>query len=186
MKRRLLFMENHQEHEHTHQDALERITLLQELKQAEAPEQEESYFQLVLVLLDDKVYGIRILAVREILKWRKITWLPCVPTYILGVISVRGDIQSVVNLKNLLQLGNSEITEHSRIILIESGELIAGLLVDEMIDIVNIPESAIFPFTETGMGIVQRYIEGKVKWNYTLVTLLNIETILQSVVVNQI
>ncbi len=179
-------MEDHQEHEDTHQDALEKITLLQHLKQTEVPEQEESYIQLVLVLLDDSVYGIRILSVREILKWRKITWLPCAPKSIFGVISVRGDIQAVVNLKNLLQLGDDEITEHSRIILIESGELMAGLLVDEMIDIVNIPESAIFPLTETDMGIVQHYIEGKVKWNDMLVTTLNIETILQSVVVNQI
>jgi purine-binding chemotaxis protein CheW len=167
------------------QETLGRIELLQQLKTSNASEHEEPYFQLVVISFDDKLYGIRILSVREILKVTKVTWLPCTPEYILGVISVRGDIQPVVNLKNFLQLGTSHTNEHSRIILVESEELVAGLLVDDMVDIIDVPENSVIPLTESNLNIAHRYIEGKLRWKENMIALLNIDEIMQGVVVDQ-
>ncbi len=181
-------MEKHQEQSQNASGSQEipgKIELLQQLKASESSESEESYFQVVVIAYDSELYGIRILSVREILKVTKITWLPCTPEYISGVISVRGDIQSVVNLKRFLQLGHSRVTEHSRIILVESGELIAGLLVDEMVDIVDVPESALHPFTELSVTITRNYVDGKISWNDKTITLLNMDEVIQGVVVDQ-
>ncbi len=173
------------QHSANSQETLSRIELLQQLKASETPKTEETYFQIVVIALNGELYGIKILAVREILKFVNITWLPCTPDYITGVISVRGDIQSVVDLKYFLQIGQSSIIGQNRIILAESGELVTGLLVDEMVDILNIPESALLPITETHMKIAYNYIEGKISWNEKMITLLNIDEIIRGVVVEQ-
>jgi purine-binding chemotaxis protein CheW len=167
------------------QEIVGRIELLQQLKKSETPEPEESYFQLVVISFDNEWYGIKISSVREILKVPKITRLPCSPEYIVGVISVRGDIQSVVDLRNFLQLGSSYVTDHSRIILVESEEFVTGLLVDEMVDIIDVSESSVLPLTESTLNITHRYVAGKLHWNERMITLLDIDEIIQGVVVNQ-
>jgi purine-binding chemotaxis protein CheW len=164
---------------------LSKLELLQKLKEAEKPETEGSYFQIVVVSLNGEFYGIRIASVREILKVKKITRVPCTPEFIVGVIGVRGDIQAVMDLKQFLQLGSSQITEQSRIILVESQDIIAGLLVDEMVDIIEVPESQFLPLTESTIGAPQQHIEGKFPWNDHLITLLNVDRLIQGVVVDQ-
>lgn len=159
--------------------------LLRQLKQSHAQETEEPRVQVIIVALDGQLYGMKILSVREILKVSKITWVPWTPKFIIGVISLRGDIQSVVDLKFFLQLGVSRLSERSRIILVESKELVTGLLVDEMVDIIDVPVRTFLPLSESNMAVAQRYIEGKFPWKEKMVTLLNVDTLLQGVVVNQ-
>ena len=162
-----------------------KMELLHALKESDSSAREEPHSQIVVIAFGGEYYGIRILSVLEILKVPKITWLPCSPNYIAGVISVRGNIQSVVNLKTFLQLGTSHITEQSRIILVESGDLVAGLLVDEMLDILDVSESAMYPLTEQVKNVASRYLEGKLRWAEQTITMLHIDTILQAVVIDQ-
>lgn len=166
-------------------ESSEKMELLQRLKESDPSEHEEPHSQIVVIAFDGEYYGIRIFSVLEILKVPKITWLPCSPDYIAGVISVRGNIQSVVTLKAFLKLGTSHITEQSRIILVESGELVTGLLVDEMLDILEVPESAMHPLTEQAKTLASRYLEGKLRWADRTITILHIDTIVQAVVVDQ-
>ena len=166
-------------------ETLTRLELLQQFKQAEAPKIEEPIIQLVVISLDGELYGIRILAVREILKIPHITRLPCAPDYILGVISVRGEVHVVVDLKRFLRLGASHMAEQSRIILVESGDLAAGLLIDTMVDIIHVPETSLLPLTDGSFSAIQQYMEGKLRWNDQLITLLQLETIIPNIVVDQ-
>ena len=167
------------------QNTLTKLELLQQLKQGEVAETEEPGIQLVVIALDGDLYGIRILAVREILEVPHITWLPCTPEYILGVMSVRGEIHAVVNLKNFLALGASLMTEQSRIIVVESGEFMAGLLIDEMVDIIEAPESSLLPLAESSLSVAHQYVEGKLQWNEQMITLLHVGRMIQNVVVDQ-
>lgn len=90
-----------------------------------------------------------------------------------------------MDLKHFLQFGFSQISENSRIILVESGELITGLLVDEMVDIVEIPASSFLPLVESCVNVAQKYVEGKFSWNENTIALLNIDTLIQGFVVDQ-
>ncbi len=164
-------------------------TKMELLRQSNASDQtvsQELRVQIVVVALEKRLLGIRIFSVREILKVPKMTWLPSAPAYFAGVIAVRGDVQAVVNLKRFLHDGTSHLTEQSRIILVEYGELVAGLLVDEMLDILDLPEQAILPLAESDMLSAERYFDGKVDWNGRIISLLNIEAIVKEVVVDQV
>ncbi len=163
-----------------------KMELLRQSKASAQTDSQETRVQIVVIALEKRLFGIRIFSVREILKVPKMTWLPCAPTYVSGVIAVRGEVQAVVNLERFLHDGTSHLTEQSRIILVEYGELVAGLLVDEMLDILDLPEQAILPFAESDMLSAERYLDGKVDWNGRMISLLNIEAIVKGVVVDQV
>jgi purine-binding chemotaxis protein CheW len=178
-------MENYQEQAQAPQETLARLELLQQLKETEVAEIEDAAIQLVVISLDGDLYGIKILAVREILKIPHITRLPCAPDYIIGVMSVRGDVHAVVNLKNFLHLGDSAITNQSRIIMVETEGLVTGMLIDAMVDIIHVPETRFLPLSDNTYSAIQQYVEGKLRWNDEFITLLRIETIIQNIVVDQ-
>lgn len=159
--------------------------LLRRLNNPQESAPEGPHVQIVVVTLDHALYGIKILAVREILKVPKITWVPWTPEYVIGVISVRGEIQSVVDLKQFLQIGVSRVSEQSRILLVESADLVAGFLVDAMVEIIHVPVASFVPSAESNVTGILRYVEGTLPWNERVVSLLNIDLLLQGVVVNQ-
>ena len=159
--------------------------LLQTLKESDPSLCEEPKSQIVIIAFDDTYYGINISSVLEILKVPSITWLPCSPDYIAGVISVRGNIQALINLKAFLKFGVSHVREQSRIVLVESGELTAGLLIDEMLDILDISRNAILPPSEQGRNLEKRYLEGTLEWDERAIEILNIDAILQAVAIEQ-
>lgn len=167
-------------------EPVDKMDILREFKASTPAASQEKRLQIVVVRLEKRLLGIRVFSVREILKVSKISWLPCVPEYIAGVIAIRGEVQAIVNLRNLLHAGISQLTAQSRIILVEAGDLSAGLIVDEMLDIIDMPEQAVLPLAENGRLAIERYFDGNIGWNDRMVSLLNIDAILQAIIVDQV
>ena len=96
------------------------------------PDAAAEYLQQLLIFeLDGAAYGLPVERVREIVRIRPITPVPRVPEDVTGVISLRGEIVQVVDLRLRLGLTASETTRASRIVVVHGGdESIAGLLVD--------------------------------------------------------
>ena len=89
-------------------------------------------------LLSEEAYIIDESYVLEVLPLMDLTPLPCTPSFVLGIINVRGRILSVVNLKNFLNLPEKGITNLNRVIVVKKGEIEIGLLVDEVTENVDI------------------------------------------------
>jgi purine-binding chemotaxis protein CheW len=89
-------------------------------------------------------YAVPIERVREIVRMRSITSVPRVPPEVRGVISLRGEIVQVVDLRRRLAMPPSETTRASRIIVIhgEDGD-VAGVLVDEVTEVLRVDEDAV-------------------------------------------
>ena len=107
------------------------------------------------------LYGLPASAVEAIVQVQDVTFVPGVPPWILGVVNVRGEIESVLDLKAVLGLGRSEITPESRLLIAQEGDLRSGLLVDQMVDIAPFAPDAIAPPPtplEGGRGV---YIAGE-------------------------
>jgi purine-binding chemotaxis protein CheW len=104
--------------------------------------------QLLTFSLDGSPYALPIERVREIVRLRPITAVPRVPEEVLGVISLRGEIVQVVDLRRRLGLspGDAERTTRIVIVLGEAG-LIVGLLVDAVTEVVSVPEDSLQPPT---------------------------------------
>lgn len=93
--------------------------------------------------LAEEDYALDIEDVLEIIKPREITDIPRVPNFVLGIISLRGIIIPVYDLKKRLNLGLLQVSLASRIIVCQSGDRTAGLLVDGITQVIRLPEEKI-------------------------------------------
>lgn len=118
-------------------DTIEKLQILKERAAALAvpvqlAEDEGQCIHALGFLLSDEKYYIDETFVVEVLPLMELTPLPCTPSFILGIINVRGRILSVINLKEFLNLPAKGITNLNRVIVVKKNEIEIGLLVDEI------------------------------------------------------
>jgi purine-binding chemotaxis protein CheW len=101
--------------------------------------------KIVTFRVDARTFGIDVAAVREIKGWHPATPLPHVPPHVRGVINLRGMILAVYDLRARIGLGVTEATPAHVILVVDVHERVAGLLVDAVSDIIDIPVSTIRP-----------------------------------------
>ena len=96
----------------------------------------------MLFRLGDRLYGIELDAVREILPVRRATRVPGAPAYVAGLINVRGTIVTVLDLGARLD-GNSSLASDGSVILVEHRQKLVGIAVAEVNDVMMLPAEAI-------------------------------------------
>jgi purine-binding chemotaxis protein CheW len=99
--------------------------------------------------LAEEVYGLEILAVREIIRVMEITRVPRAPGFVRGVINLRGKVIPVVDLRTKFEMPRAETTEQSVIIVVQCAvgahELTMGVLVDQVLEVLSIEAGQIEP-----------------------------------------
>ena len=95
--------------------------------------------QLVVFTLGSEEYGLPITQVQEIIRYSRPRTIPSAPMSVRGVINLRGKIIPVVDLKQRLMLDAAD-PEESKIVIVEAGEVTAGLVVDEVDEVITIDE----------------------------------------------
>ena len=103
--------------------------------------------RLVLFRLGDRLYGIDLETVREILPVRRATRVPGAPAYVAGLVNVRGTIVTVLDLGARLD-GNSSLAPDGSVILIEHRQKLVGIAVAEVNDVMALPAESIEHATE--------------------------------------
>ncbi|HOO73060.1 MAG TPA: chemotaxis protein CheW [Spirochaetota bacterium] len=155
-----------------------------DLIEVETGQEEEDFIgegeilQIVSFLLDDVEYGVDILAVHEILRYPDITRLPNTPDFIRGVINLRGNVIPVVDVRVRFGLQVGEITDLTRIIVIESEDKEVGLLVDNVYQVVRLPESHVDEPSELIEGVSEEFIKGIGRLKDRLIVILNLGNML--------
>ncbi len=117
-------------------------------------------------------------AVREIVRVQEITEVPGAADFVLGVINLRGQIISVVDLSHQLGLGTTEIGRKSRILVIQFDEFTLGFLVDAATAVKKLPLEAIEPPPEMIGEVNVEYLEGVAKSDGRLALLLSLSRVL--------
>jgi len=106
--------------------------------------------------LADEEYGLEILKVREIIGLMDITRVPKTEAFISGVINLRGKVIPVIDLRLKFGMPKVEATDQTVIIVVQFGfgdrELTIGIMVDEVLEVLNIPENQIEPTPSFGSG----------------------------------
>lgn len=101
--------------------------------------------QLVIFRLAKEEYGLPITKVQEINRMVPITKIPQVPVFMEGIINLRGQIISVIELRKRFQLAAEEQTENTRIIIVEVQGETLGIIVDAVNEVVRLQSSRIEP-----------------------------------------
>ena len=135
--------------------------------------------QVVGFRIGDETFGVRISAVREIVRVPEITAVPNAPDYIEGVINLRGKIIPVMDLRKRFGIKNVEPNKKNRILVVELESKVVGLIVNSASEVLKIPPSDIeMPNTMFQEGELS-YVTGVGKLKGRLVILLDIGKLLQ-------
>jgi len=105
----------------------------------------ELYTQYCTFGFENELYGIEIDQIQEIINLQKVFPVPRAPNYIMGVINLRGNIVPVIDIKPILKLPLWKQDINSRIVLINAENVIVGIVVDEIGDVVSLTGSKIEP-----------------------------------------
>ena len=124
-------------------------------------------------------YGVPIGQVQEIVRVGGITMVPNSPSYMEGVINLRGRVLPVLNLRKRLGLSDKEMSNASRIVVTEVGSKVIGLLVDAVSHVIKIPAASVDPAPEEVLEIDTDYITGVGKLMDRMIILLDLEKLLR-------
>jgi len=146
-----------------------------------------SDMQLVVFRLGNEEYGADISQVREIIKTSLITSIPQAPDYVQGVINLRGQVTTVVNLRKKLGLPERAVDNNSRIVVVEVDNSIVGMMVDSVTEVKYINGDQVEPFSSFLAGHnLQSYILGVCKLKDHLLILVDLKKVFEEVVQEKI
>lgn len=123
-------------------------------------------------------YAINIMAIKEIIKPREATEVPRMPLFISGVISLRGVVVPVMDMRLRLSLPINALTGRERIVVLRRDTGFCGILVDEVIQVARVRKSDIEPPPAVLDGIDREFVSGLGHFDNRMLILLNLETVL--------
>ncbi len=139
----------------------------------------EEVQQFIVFKLDKQLFGINIQNVQIIEKVKPIMRVPKVPVCVKGVMNLRGEIIPVINLREEFELNNIDYTDKTRIIIVKLEETMVGIIVDEVKEVVEISQYQIEPIQNIQGKIKTSHILGVGKVDDSIVTLLNLDNIIE-------
>lgn len=134
--------------------------------------------QLVTFRLKDETYGINVMHVQEVLRVTEIAPVPGAPDYVLGIINLRGNVVTVIDTRLRFGLTAGELTDSSRIVIIESEKQVVGILVDAVAEVVELKESQIDAAPNVGNEENSRYIQGIATMGEVLLIVVDLHKLL--------
>jgi purine-binding chemotaxis protein CheW len=134
--------------------------------------------QFLTFQLGEELYGVDILRVQEIKGYTTVTKIPNTPSYIKGVMNLRGTIVPIVELRATFGMETIDYTILTVIVVVVVRDRIMGLVVDSVSDVLNISKKDIQAPPEFGTKVDVSFLNGIAKWGDKLVALLNIDQLL--------
>ena len=138
----------------------------------------EELLQLVSFKIEDEEFGIDIFKVKEINRMMHVTKVPNAPHYVEGVVNLRGKIIPVVDIRSRLQLTKKEHNKNTRIIVVELDKSTVGFVVDEVREVLRIPESITESPPDFVGSINSDFIKSVGKLNDRILILLDLEKVI--------
>lgn len=130
---------------------------------AQVPEPADSldkYIEVVAFTLSGEHYAVESHYVREVYPLDQFTVLPCTPAFVLGIVNVRGEILSVLDLKQLFELPGPGLTDLNKVLVLQDGDMVFAILADVIGGVRNIPIAEIQSSMPTLTGVRAQYLRG--------------------------
>jgi len=139
---------------------------------------ENELLQLVTFGIGEEEFGIDILKVQEIIRTMAITKVPNSPSYVEGVINLRGKVIPVIDLRSRFNMEYRPHDSHTRIIVLQIHGMIVGFVVDEVSEVLRIQSNTVEPPPPVVSGIESEYIKGVGKLDDRLMILLDLDKLI--------
>lgn len=144
---------------------------------------DQDQWQLVTFYLGDTLLGVDIQHVREINRIAEITPVPHLAAAIRGVINLRGDVVTILDLRTVLGLPAHERQPAGRILIVNWEQELIGLLVDRVADVITTRAREVDPRPENLNSIEARFYHGVHKLERGLLVVLNVRDVIESLLI---
>jgi len=138
----------------------------------------DELLQLVSFNIGSEEFGVDILKVQEINRMVEITRVPQAPHYVEGVINLRGKVIPIVDLRKRFNLDVKEYDKNTRIVVVDIGGNIMGMVVDSVSEVLRLPSNTIEPPPEIAAGVNSEYIKGVAKLEDRLLIFLDLSKVI--------
>ncbi len=116
--------------------------------------------EVVEFVLAYEKYAVETRHVREVYPLENLTPLPCTPAFVLGIVNVRGEILSVIDLKKFFELPEKGLTDLNKVIVLKSENMLFGILADSVVGAKRVRVADIQPSLPTLTGVREAYLKG--------------------------
>jgi purine-binding chemotaxis protein CheW len=120
----------------------------------------EDTLEVVEFMLAKEHYGIESSAISEVCSLKDYTPLPCVPSFVFGLLNVRGRIISIIDIKKFFGMPEKGISDLNKVIIIQDDKMEFGILVDVILGVKDIAVSELCPALPTLTGIREEFLKG--------------------------
>ncbi|MDH5300964.1 MAG: chemotaxis protein CheW [Gammaproteobacteria bacterium] len=138
--------------------------------------------QYLTFIMANEEYGVDILRVQEIRGWDHVTPIPNTPSYIKGVINLRGSIVPIIELRSRFGIGSQEYGPTTVVIVLrvitDAGERIMGIVVDAVSDVYNISAEDMKDPPDFGSMVSIDYVKGLTSVDEKMVIILDIDRLM--------
>lgn len=123
-------------------------------------ESDDEWIEVVEFALAHERYAVASEHVREVYPLEELTPLPCTPAFVLGIVNLRGEILSVIDIKKFFDLPEKGLTDLNKVIVLESEGMVFGIVADAIGGVRRISRAGIQPSLPTLTGIREDYLQG--------------------------
>ncbi len=133
--------------------------------------------ELIAFRIGDQEFCVNVMSVREIRGWTPATAMPHSPSYMKGVINLRGAVLPIIDLSARLGMPATEPTARHVIIVAQVNRKVVGLLVDAVSDILTVTEDNVQPTPEIASELQRQFARGVLAIDKRMICLLELEAI---------
>ena len=130
--------------------------------------------------IEQEIYGIKVLRVQEVLRVPEIAPVPGAPPYVLGIINLRGNVVTVIDMRSRLRLGERAYNDQTRIIVVETRGPIAGILVDRVDEVIELSAENLAPLPNVGERENSRFLSGVAHRGDDVLILVDVDQLLSA------
>ncbi|MEX1221949.1 MAG: chemotaxis protein CheW [Idiomarina sp.] len=130
------------------------------VKKATDIDANDEVLQWVTFRLEEETYGINVMQVQEVLRYSEIAPVPGAPDYVLGIINLRGNVVTVIDTRTRFGLSTTEVTDSTRVVIIEADKQVIGIMVDSVAEVVYLKKSDIDSAPNVGTEESAKFIQG--------------------------
>jgi purine-binding chemotaxis protein CheW len=134
--------------------------------------------QVACFLLGEDIYAVDIMRIKEIIRPQKLTTLPKSPSFVEGVLNLRGAVIPVIDLRKRFDMPPREIDQSSRLLIVAIARRMLGIVVDEVTEVITVPVADIKPPPQVNRGVGAEYLVGVCLMQDALIMLLNPDQLL--------
>jgi purine-binding chemotaxis protein CheW len=147
------------------------------LLQSGDPESALDNAGLAVISLNGDYFGVPLETIREFAEMRGLTPVPCCPPHILGNMNLRGEVVTIIDIRAALEMQSSQEAERGCVMVVQSGDITAGIQVDDALEAVYLKTADIAPLPASANGGKQ-YIAGSARYGSEALNIIDVRLML--------